>query len=373
MSLNHPLLQSWFVVMMLFACAPNLHAERAKAMSAPTTSALQVKRLEVIAALPIRPGNVAATPQGRVFATVHPLDKPSGVQLMEITGNSSYRAWPSAQYQNDGVHFTEDKIDSPLGIYRDSKGRIWIVDMGLHLGKTRVWGFEIATGRLVKRYDVPANIAPKGSFAQDLVVDDVNGWIYLADLADPGIIALNMATGESRRFGHHPSLEKEPGVAMVIDQVAIQFNGKPAEVAIDPITLSHDRETLYYGAMNGHGWYAVPAKLFRSQASDDEIAAAIVMIGHKPISDGATTDAAGNHYFTNLTEHGIDVLSADDVLTPLIRDPRLSWPDNVQFGAADTLYISVNQLHTTSAFTGGADTGKPPYLIMRAILSTQKR
>lgn len=335
-------------------------AAEPKAAQAPIAG-----KVEVVAQLPIRPGNVAATEQGRVFATVHPLDKPSGVQLIEITGKQHYRAWPSKAYQNDGKNFTDDRIDSPLGIYRDSKQRIWIVDMGLHVGKTRIWGFDIRTGKLVKRIDLPTQIAPAGSFVQDLVVDDKRGWLYLADIADPGLIAVNIATGKARRFGKHYGLQAEPGVKMIIDGKQIHFNGKPAEVAVDPITLSADKETIYFGAMNGRTWYRVPARLFREGASDAQIAEAIAKVGRKPISDGAATDTRGNHFFTNLTEHGLDVLTADGKAQPFVRDARMVWPDGVQFGSPSWLYVSVNQLNTTPAFTGGEDEGKKPYYILR--------
>lgn len=42
----------------------------------------------------------------------------------------------------------------------------------------------------------------------------------------------------------------------------------PARVGINPITLSADGETLYFGSMNGKSWFSVPAKLFRNGASD---------------------------------------------------------------------------------------------------------
>lgn len=322
-------------------------------------------KIEVVAELPIRPGNVAATPQGRVFATVHPLGTHEGVQLIEITGRNQYRPWPDARFQNDGTNYSDDRIDSPLGIYRDDSNRIWIVDMGLNIGKTRVWGFSVASGKLVRRYDLPEDIAPRGSFVQDLVVDDRNGWMYLADIAKPGIIAVDMKSGAARRFSGHPALQAEPDAAMVIDGQPVLFQGKPASVAINPITLSADRETLHFGAMNGRNWYRVPAKLFREGASDAQIGAAIERAGPKPVSDGAATDAYGNHYFTSVNEHGLDVLGTDGELRPFVRDPRMIWPDSAQFGAPGALYVAVNQLYKAAGFTGGVEEGRPPYYLLK--------
>ena len=48
--------------------------------------------LEVVAELPMRPGNVAPAPHNRLFATVHPLAAPDTAQLIEITDRTHYKA-----------------------------------------------------------------------------------------------------------------------------------------------------------------------------------------------------------------------------------------------------------------------------------------
>ncbi|WP_094798988.1 L-dopachrome tautomerase-related protein [Bordetella genomosp. 5] len=329
--------------------------------------------LEVLAELPIRPGNAAAADGNRVFATVHPFDGPRGVQLIEITSRTGYKPWPSAALQNDGKTFGDDKIDSPLGIYADRRGAVWITDMGFNVGKTRIWAFDAKTGKQLHRIVLDEAIAPKGSFLQDLVVDDKNGWVYLADIANPGLVAVEIATGKSRRFGGHGSLQADPKAVMRINDQDINFGGKPASVAVNPLTLSADGETLYFGAMNGLAWYSVPAKLFREGANDAAIGQAIARVGAKPVSDGAATDAAGNHYFTNVNDKGIDRLTPQGQLEPYVRDARLDWPDSVHFGADNWIYISVNQLYRTQPFTGQPDAGKPPYLIMRVRAAPAKK
>jgi ribonuclease G len=73
--------------------------------------------------------------------------------------------------------------------------------MGLNLGKTRLWAFDIATGKLARKIDLPASVAPKGAFLQDLSVDAERGWVYLADIAPPGLVAIDINTG--RFVGKH--------------------------------------------------------------------------------------------------------------------------------------------------------------------------
>lgn len=320
-------------------------------------------QLEVVAALDKRPGNVAVSSSGRVFTTLHPLGSPT-MQLVEIVDGEAV-AYPNTQLQRgDGVS-SDATFDTLLGLVFDKNNRLWVMDMGLDLGKTRVWAIDIATGTVVEKIEVPADVAPKGSFAQDLAVDEANGWVYLADIANPGIIAINLKDKSARRFGGHASLQSED-VNMVIDGKVTQFGGKPARVAVDPITLSNDRETLYYGPMNGTSWYQVPAALFREGKDDTAISAAISKAAEKPISDGAVTDAEGNHYFGDLQNNAVvKVKAGGTVPETLVKDARILWPDNIALGPQNWVYLSANQLNSTPAFTGAGDEGKSPFFIYR--------
>jgi sugar lactone lactonase YvrE len=319
-------------------------------------------QLEVVAQLPIRPGNVAVSHSGRVFATIHPLGS-SEIQLVEIKSPTDYRPYPDASFQKNGKPATDAALDTPLGITFDKNDNLWVIDMGQTLGKTRIWNFDIKHNTVIQKIELSEAVAPKGSFIQDIAVDEDSGWAYLADIASPGIITVNLKTKEARRFGGHPALQSED-IDMVIDGKVTHFGGAPARVAVNPITLSADRQTLYFGAMNGTKWYGVGTKLFREGATDAAIGKAINIVGPKPISDGVATDAKGNHYFTDLTRHAISALTAKGKLQTLITDARLLWPDNVAV-ANGYVYISVNQLNTTPAFTGKADEGAAPFFIYR--------
>lgn len=328
-----------------------------------TYAQTDVGKLKVVAQLKMRPGNVAVSKYGRIFSTVHPQGS-NMLQLIEITGTRSYIPFPNESYQRFGKAASDNQLDSPIGLVFDSQDNLWTVDLGLNFGKTRIWCFNIGRKKVLEKITLPENVAPQGSFVQDLVVDDKNRWAYLADINNPSIIVVNLKTKEARRFSNHPSLQAED-TDMTIDGKVIYTNGKPARVGIDPITLSADNETLYYGAMNGKTWYEVPTKYFRDGASDAVIASMIKFNGQKPFSDGATTDIKGNHYFTDLQAHAISKLSTDGALNTLVQDDKLIWPDSVHFGPDRCLYISVNQLNTTPTYTGQKDEGTPPYYIMK--------
>jgi sugar lactone lactonase YvrE len=319
-------------------------------------------RLELVASFQFRPGNVAVSKAGRIFSSVHPLGS-NKLQLIEITGKNEFVAYPSQSFQKGPSSGEKDRLDSPLGLTFDGQDQLWTIDMGLESGKTRLYCFDIKSNRLLKRIELSQDIAPKGSFVQDLVVDIKNGWAYLADIANAGIIAVDLKTEQARRFSY--SQFQSENVDMVIDKKVIYFGGKPARVGVNPLTLSNDGNTLYFGAMNGLSWYSMGTQSIRERKSDKLVAQSIKKVGPKPISDGAGTDSKGNHFFTNLPGHAISMLDLKGKQKDIMVDKRINWSDNLFLAQDGFIYITVNQLHTSPAFTGGEDKGLPPYYIYR--------
>lgn len=334
--------------------------------------------LEEVAALPINPGNLASTAEGRVFATVHQFRR-ADAQLIEITGPASYRAWPDPAW-NGPFGSGANVLNSPLGIAIDRKGRLWVIDNGLGEPPQtpKLVAFSIDDGSVAFRYDFPPETGPIGSFLNDLAVDDERGFVYLADPGGthaPALVTVDLGARTSRRFEASPALQAEDEDLVVEGRVlgtrAADGALKPARIAVNPITLSANGETLYFGAMNGKTWYQVPAQLLREGAGDQTIAAAIAAAGPKPLSDGASTDVEGNHYFTDLGENAITVLRHDGTLATLVRDERLLWPDALSFGESGWLYIAVNQLHRAPQLNGGVEGAEPPFRIMRVYTGTE--
>lgn len=334
--------------------------------------------LESVAELPINPGNLAVTAQGRIFATVHQFRR-AEAQLIEITRPDGYKPWPEGTW-NGPFGSGPEVLNSPLGIAIDRKQRLWVIDNGLGdpPQAPKLLAFSLADGGLAFRYDFPPETGPVGSFLNDLAVDDERGVVYIADVGgshEPALVAVDLNTRSSRRFSASPALQAED-VDLVVEGRVVgtrQEDGtfKAARIAVNPITLSADGETLYFGAMNGKTWYRLPARLLREGASGTVIADAIVPAGPKPVSDGASTDTEGNHFFTNLGENAISVLRPDGKLETLVQDDRLLWPDALSFGESGWLYIAVNQLHRAPALNGGVEGAEPPFRILRVYTGTE--
>lgn len=351
------------------------------------SGAIKVGRLEVIAELPIRPALVTVNSQGRIFATVHWFDR-TEPQMIEITGRNEYKPFPNANW-NRGFGQGTDAFDQPLGILVDSKNCVWTIDCGIFPTLTdgqpplpnrspRLLAFDTNTGENVYNLALPKDTCPPGTYPQELAIDEVNNFAYLADIGGsgkPAIVIINLANNRVRRFEAHSSLTAE-NVDLRVEGRRLVFpdaTGKfvPARIGINPLTLSADNETVFFRAMCGLGWYCVPARLFRDNASDRHIAAAIGRVANKPVCDGVATDAEGNHFLTTLGENAIDRIDAQGRLTRLIQDDRIIWADGVRFGLDSWLYISVNQLNRSPLFSGAGEQGKPPYTILRVWTGTR--
>jgi len=376
----------------LFFSALIIEGSSRKAISQPSFRSISVAQnqasatprvgqVEIISELAITPGNVTASKDGRLFASVHGMRR-GPAQLIEIKpGKNNWEAFPNKEW-NAAPGSGPNVLNSAHGVAIDSKDRLWVTDHGNWMPKNakpaqpKLVAFDIHTRQVVFRMDFPEAIGPRGGIMQDLAVDAERGFVYIADCGPtPAIVVVDIKQNSARRFTDHPSLNAE-NVNLVVEGKTLKFpdangNMQNARIPINPITLSADGQTIFYGAMNGETLYSVPAQLFREGASQERIRAAIQVVGKKPVSDGISTDSEGNHFITNLRDNAIDKLSKDGKLSRLVQDDRFLFPDNVRFGPDSWLYVAVNQLHRSSIFTGTADTGKPPYLIARVWTGTK--
>lgn len=323
-------------------------------------------QLELVSELKERPGNVTASNNGRVFTTLHPLDNPK-IQLVEIKGKNSFEPFPSLEIQKNGIADNEH-FDAPFGIFMDKDNLLWTVDAGLELKKVRVFAFDINTKKMIHKIDIPENLIVEGSLVQELAVDKENMLVYLADVKG-AIIFVDIKNNIFRRFEDPTMLPED--INMSIDNEPVYFGGNPIRIGIDPLYLSPDNKTIYFGSMNGTKLYSIETDNFKQNKSDNELSESIkVVFDKKPFTDGCVMDEQRNHYFTNLGNGSIDILTKDGEYKTLVKDNAFSWPDNVSFGTSNWLYISINQLHKSKSFNG-VDKGVPPYKIMRVYTGTK--
>ncbi|MGF1493202.1 MAG: L-dopachrome tautomerase-related protein [Microcoleaceae cyanobacterium] len=330
--------------------------------------------VEIVAEVTQAPGNITVTPDGRIIISLHQFYQTRD-RVVEVKPDGSLVPFPDVSWAQ-GRKPDGTGLDTVLGIQADAEGVVWMLDNGMRGGVTpQLVGWNTRTDVLEKVIPLPAPVTSSDSFLNDLAVDLTHGAVYIADTSSPegrpALIVVDLATGQARRvLVNHQSVLPEAVPLKIEGQIvkSLQPDGTTVEpkVAVNPIALDATDEWLYYGPMHGTRLYRVRTEdLLNTRLSAEQLAQSVEDYAARPISDGISTDAAGNIYITDISANTIGVIQPDRSYRPLVSEAWMSWPDALSFGPDGYLYSVVNQLHRTPALNGGVDATEPPFTIFR--------
>jgi len=287
-------------------------------------------------------GNVAVSETGRLFFTVHPEARPQGNKLLEYVGGASV-PFPDGAAQ-------ARLFDTVLGVVVDRYNRLWTIDHGNHgIHTARLLAFDLDTGELVHDQRFAADIAPAGSFLQDLQVSADGRTVVIADASfwrkKPAIVVYDIESASARRvLESHVSVAGQDYMIRSQDR-NMTFGGGLVSLrgGVDGIALGE--EWLYFGALSGGGLYRVRLSSLTDPAIPDaQIAARVERYATKPLSDGLSLDVEGNVYVTDVEHGAIFVVDNDRDLRTLVRSSKLRWPDALSYGPDGWLYVADSAL-----------------------------
>lgn len=328
-----------------------------------TAPVLDSSTLEEVLSYPEPVGNVAVNRDGRIFFTVHPESRPTGNKLLEYVDGAAV-PFPSGAAQ-------AELFDTVLGVVIDRFNRLWTIDHGNHgLRSARIVAIDLDTNEILREQQLGPDIAPAGSFLQDLQVSADGNTIVIADASfwrkSPAIIVYDVTTGEARRvLESHSSVSAEDHMIRNGDH-DMEFLGGIVALrgGIDGIALGP--EWLYYGAISGSGLYRVRLRDLRDRSLPSrQLANRVERVSDKPLSDGLSIDIEGNVYITDIEHRSIFVFGPNRELTTLIQSNRLRWPDGLSFGPDGYLYIADSALSELILQSREHIEAQGPYRIFR--------
>lgn len=301
---------------------------------------------------------------------------PATVNKIVMVGDKpKLSAYPSWEMNKIG---DPKALQSVLGWEIDELGRAWFLDQGHIEGARSIEGaqkivcWDLKRNELVESIPVHDEIASyDASFLNDLVVDNQNGYVYIADsgiFTDPlqgGIIIYNMRTKELRRVLHqHVSTQDAPGYWFKIAGKPV-WKDRPMRTGADGIALSAGRKTLYWCPLTARNLYAVDTALLQDfETPQEAIEQAVQDLGDKGTNtDGMGADNRGLIYYTMLEGQGIGVYDpVDKSFRPWVTDDRMIWVDGMTFDNQGYLIFNSNRLH--ELFGGDLDWTDPYNLIV---------
>lgn len=316
--------------------------------------------------LPI--GNVAVSKTGRVFFTVHPEARPRGNKLLEYVDGASV-PFPDGKSQ-------QTLFDTVLGVAIDRYDRLWTIDHGNHgLHTARLVAFDINTGELIHDQSFDEEIAPLGSFLQDLQVSADGRTVVIADASfwrkSPALIVYDIETATARRIlTSHTTTSAEDYVIESNGRV-MSFLGGIVSLrgGVDGIALGD--EWLYFGALSGASLYRVRlSDIVDPSIPNSQIKARVERVSEKPLSDGLSVDREGRVYITDVEHNAIFRLDENGELRTLIRSSQVRWPDALSFGPDGWLYVADSALSEVVLRSSGHIESNAPYKIFRVQLDT---
>jgi sugar lactone lactonase YvrE len=321
--------------------------------------------LEVAAVSQEPIGNVAVSSTGRLFFTLHPESRPVGAKLLEWVDGKAV-PFPAMEVQ-------AKLFETPLGVTVDRRDWLWLIDHGNHgMGTPRLLAFEVATGHLAHEFAFPPDVAPPGSFLQDLRVDARGETVFIADVGfwrrQPGIVVYDVAAKKARRVldGHASVFPQDYLIRNPIKEMVF-FGGLAAlKAGVDGIAVDPADEWVWFAAMNHDTMYRVrTADLRDASLPAAELEKRLRAVGRKPLNDGLSADVEGNVLMTDVEHGAVLRMSPQGRLETLVKSPRIRWADALSHGPDGWLYLADSAIPHQMLQSKEHIAANAPYYIFR--------
>lgn len=335
--------------------------------------------LELVAEMPVAPGNITVTPLNRIILTLHPFYFPK-LKVVELAKDGSLTPFPDLDWNKEDPRKAL-AWDTVLGIQCDKRGIVWMLDTGMREASVpKLVGWDTIANRLHRiihltppAVDLPM-ILPDTVFLNDLAVDRTHEAIYISHSAGPdksGIIVVDLGTARARHvLQGHPSVMPE-NVPLTINGRVLNFTLPDSArlkllIGVNPIALDSADEWLYYAPMNGRSLYRIrTADLLNTGLTDGQMGQRVERFSDKPLCDGLSIDNAGNLYVSDLQSNSIGVITPDRQFKTLITDPRISWVESFSYAPDGYLYFVSSRIHLSAPLNEGRNQANPPFHVFR--------
>lgn len=195
--------------------------------------------------------------------------------------------------------------------------------------------FDIRKDELYRTYLLGNSTKPT-SYTNDLRVDEKAGKIYLTDSGAPGLIVLDIESGENYRV-----LDQHPFTTAEVNHINAGGKGYDGTIHSDGIALDRNNDILYFHALTGYTLYGIPTgQLISRQIVEDAI-----FRMKTPAPDGMIMDEKGNLYMGDLENSAVVYLTPDhQKIHTLVQGGNISWPDTFTI-YKDELYFTNSRIH----------------------------
>ncbi len=340
--------------------APGTHAPGTRAPGTPAPAPPADPLTLVGSADKLAWNGVAIAPDGRVFVEFPRITGTPGPSLAVLGHDNSIAAYPGGAWNEWSSAGKSDPAQGFVGlnaVHLASDNSLWAVDTGapgfgkpLLPGATKLVRMDLASNTVTRVYVLPPDVLQPKS-----MIDDVRfhgSLAYITDAGAPGLIVLDLTTGNARRLlDHDPSTTAQRPI--VVDGETLKGpDNHSVMINADQLEVTPDGAYLYYQPLGGPLYRIPTALLDDPRATPQAVAAGVQFWYDTPALGGTAIAPDGTLYLDDVENDSVLSLDSHRVLTTLIHDPRLHWAD-APFLRDGVLTLPVPQLDRAAPFHHG--------------------
>ena len=288
---------------------------------------------------------VTVTHNGRIFANFPRWRESVKNSVVEVDNEGSHSPYPDKQWNSwKPDQPVSDSTFVAVQSVVASDDKLYVLDTRNPLWKgvvnnPRIFVFDLKTDRLLDILILSDGSFKSNSYTNDLRIDNRNGYIYITDSNEAGLIVYDLNNRSSRRvLDNHYSTKGEFSSLSVNGN---KWGNNP--VHSDGIAYNIENDRLYFHALTGYTLYSVAGEALRKE-SKPRIEEAVKEEATTPAPDGMIFDEKGNLYMADLENTAIVVLRPEGTIETIVQGDSVGWADTFSI-YDDYLYFTDSKIH----------------------------
>jgi sugar lactone lactonase YvrE len=330
--------------------------------------------LQAVAAFPHQVTGVAVARDGRIFVNFPRWTEDAPVSVAEVMPDGSLRPFPDERWNawrnaRKAVLDPAEHFVCVQSVVTDQQGALWVLDPAapaqdkVVTGGPKLVRIDLATNRVTRTILFPEDVAPQGSYLNDVRFSPDGRHAYITDSGARGaIVVVDLTGGQARRvLDGHPSTQMETSVQVRTDgRVLRRADGRGVEFSADGIALTPEGRHLYWQAITGRTLYRIPTEaLVDAALNGADAGARVERVGENGVADGLLITRDGRRMIiTALEENALKVRDldapGDEPPRILVQDERLRWPDSLAEGPNGSIYVTTSRIQDSALFDPSA-------------------
>jgi sugar lactone lactonase YvrE len=338
--------------------------------------------VELVAQFGHQVTGVTVSERGRVFVNFPRWTEDAPVSVAEVQRDGSLRPYPDADW-NAWRNARKDEL-SPgqhwvcvQSVVADGRGSLWVVDPAAPAqafivpGGPKLVRIDLATNRVARVYAFDQDVAPQGSYLNDVRFSPDGRFAFMTDSGQRGaIVVVDLASGKARRvLDGDPTTQRKKGLVVKTDGHPLRRpDGRGVEFNADGIAISRDGRYLYWQAVSGDTLYRIRTDVLETRGlAGEDVSASVENYGLDGVADGLLIARGTESIFiTSVEDNAIKVRDlAQGPNAPrrtVAQDERLRWPDTFAQGPDGAIYVTTSRIQDSAFFKRDAPLALPTQL-----------